>query len=343
MKALVTAEMDQKWVEELKKFTEVTIAGWGKELRKLGEEELMDLLEGQDILITSYDAVTKKVIEKSKDLKLIACTRANPVNIDIQTARERNIPVIYTPGRNSDCTAEFTIGMMMSIARKIPMAYKALKDGYYIEENKPELYTKDGLKRDVTWSLGGGSPYVIFKGDQLKGKILGLLGYGSIGKRVAEIAKAIGMYIYVYDPYISEIEIDNNNQKKVSWEELISQSDFISSHMKVTPETTGLLGEKEFKKMKNTAYVINTSRGAVIDEKALIHALRNKEIAGAALDVFEIEPLYKEHPFIKELDNIVITPHLGGATYDAIENHSKMIVKDVERFINKERLLYEFK
>jgi len=342
LKALVTAEMDKSLMNQLESIIDVTIEGWGKELRVLNEDELISYMKDNEILITSYDQITKKVIENCKNLKLIVCTRANPVNIDVIAATEKNIPVIYTPGRNSDCTSEFTMAMILNAARKIPMAYKALKDGKYLADSKIVNETKDGLKEDVTWALGSDSPYVTFKGSQLKGKILGILGLGSIGKRVATYARAFGMYIYVYDPYIPEIEINDNVQTKVSLEKLLKESDFITCHCKVTKETTGLIGQKEFEIMKDTAYFINSSRGAIVNESALIDALRNHKIAGAALDVYESEPLYKDHPFINELDNIVITPHLAGATNDAISNHTAMIIEEIKRYLNGDGLLFQY-
>ncbi|KGK86337.1 2-hydroxyacid dehydrogenase [Clostridium sp. HMP27] len=343
MKALVTAEINEGIISELEDYMELTFEGWGKELRKLTEDEMIYFLKDKEVLITSYDPITRKVIEACPNLKLIACTRANPVNIDIDCAKERNIPVIYTPGRNSDCTAEFTIALMLSIGRKIPMAYKSLKDGKYLSDEKIENKAKEGLKEDVTWALGAGTPYVEFKGTQLKSHTLGLLGYGSIGRRVASIARAFGMKIYIYDPFISEIELNDNAQTKVSLEKLLKESDFISCHCKVDESTRGLMGKEAFDMMKNTAYFINTSRGAIVDEEALIEALREAKIAGAAIDVFSAEPLFKNHPFVKELSNIVITPHLAGATYDAIDNHSIMIVQDIKSFLKGERMLHEYK
>lgn len=342
MKALVTAEMDNSLMQRLSEIVDVTVEGWGKELRKLNEDELIELLGDNEILITSYDEVTRRVIESGKNLKLIACTRANPVNIDVDAATEKGIPVIYTPGRNSDCTAEFTFAMILSIARRIPMVYKALKEGKFLSEEEVKVTTKEGLKEDVTWSLGPDSPYVLFKGTQLKGKTIGIVGLGSIGKRIANYARAFGMYINVFDPYLPEIEVNDNVQKKVSLETLLKESDFVTVHCKVTEDTIGLIGKKEMEMMKPTAYLINSSRGVIIDEEALIEALRNKRIAGAAVDVFESEPLSKDHPFVTELDNIVITPHLGGATTDAITNHTLMIIDEIKRYLNGEELICQY-
>lgn len=341
MKALITAEINKSLLEEIESLIEVTLAGWAVKQEKLSEEEIIKLMKGKEILITSYDEITRKVIEECKELKLIACTRSNPVNIDIHAAKEKGITVIYTPGRNADSAAEFTIALMLNIARKIPMAYKALKDGKFLNQKKSPVSPKKGLKEDVTWALGSDSPYVLYKGFELKRKILGLIGYGSIGRKVANIARGLGMYIYVYDPYISEVELNDNVCQKVGFDQLLRESDFISCHCSVTSETTDLLSSKEFKMMKNTAFLINTSRGAIIDEKALIQALKNHEIAGAALDVYETEPLWENHPFI-ELDNMVITPHLGGATIEAITNHTKMIIEDLKRYLKGEKLLYQY-
>lgn len=338
-KALMTAEFDEELLPELEQHCDVTIAGWGKELRILQEEELIEKLEGMDILITSYDDVTKKVIDESTDLRLIACTRSNPVNIDHQAATAREIPVVYTPGRNSDSTAEFTMALMLNIAKKIPIVYQELKNGRFLAEEKQEVETKEGLREDVTWALGGDSPYVLYKGTQLKGKTLGIVGFGDIGRRVARLAQAFGMDILVYDPYLSEVKINDNVKKKVTLEQLLEKSDFITSHVKITEETNGMFDQQAFNRMKHTAYFINASRGAAVDEEALIRALREKDIAGAALDVYASEPLSKEHPFITELDNIVITPHLGGATYQVLTNHSRMIIENIERFVKGEKLI----
>ncbi|MGL5694557.1 MAG: 2-hydroxyacid dehydrogenase [Peptostreptococcaceae bacterium] len=343
MNILFTAEYDEKEIEELYKLGNVRMEGWAKGISKLSEEELMEYSKDVDIIITSYDDITKNIIDNAKNLKLIACTRATPVNIDVKAAKERNIPVIYTPGRNSDSTAEFTIALMLGIARKVPMAYKALKDGKFTGPTPDKNQVKSGLKEDMIWDMNADSPYVIFKGTQLKNKTLGIIGYGSIGRRVGNIAKAFGMRINIYDPYVCEVDVQDPCQKKVSLEELLKESDFVSVHLKVTPQTRGFIGKKEFEMMKESAYFINCSRGAVIDEDSLIEVLRERKIAGAALDVFSKEPIFENHPFITELDNVLITPHIAGATDDILANHTKMIISDLKRFLNKEPLLYEYK
>ncbi|MEG0107655.1 MAG: NAD(P)-dependent oxidoreductase, partial [Lachnospiraceae bacterium] len=306
MKIFFTAEYEKEYLEPLYEIGEVILDGWAIGLPKMKEEELMKKTQDVDMIITSYDDITRKVIENAPNLKLIAATRATPVNVDMEAAKERGIPVLYTPGRNSDTTAEMTIGLMFSIARKIPMAYRALKEGKYTGNPDLKKETKDGLKVDMIWDMEMDAPYMVFKGTQLKGKKLGILGYGSIGKRVGRIARAIGMELLIYDPYQCEIDVEEVGVHKVEQlDDLMQQADFITCHMKITPSTTKIINKERIAMMKPTAYFINASRGAVLDEEALINALRNHKIAGAAFDVYASEPLASNHPYITELDNVV--------------------------------------
>ena len=344
MKILFTAEYDEELLDEIKGLGEVHMTGWAVGAPKIPEDELCAIVADYDIIITSYDGITKKVIDAAPSLKLIACTRATPVNVDCQHAKSRGIPVLFTPGRNSDSAAELTIALMINCARHIPQAYQALHQGKYCApEAGTDKETKKGLREDITWGVGKNQPYMVFKGFDLKGKTVGIIGYGSIGKRVAAIAKAFGMNILIADPYASEIDVDTVGQRKVNIDTLLCQSDFVSCHVKVTDSTRNMMGAEQFSKMKASAYFINTSRAAVVDEEALIQAIQNGQIAGAALDVFNSEPIGCNHPFIKELgDRVIVTPHIAGATRDAITNHTKMILSDIQRFLNGEPLLYEY-
>ncbi|WP_213996455.1 MULTISPECIES: 2-hydroxyacid dehydrogenase [Tepidanaerobacter] len=344
MKALLTAEVSQE-AKELEALLEIVYAGWYKDGVILTEEQMSNLVAAHnvDIIITSYDPITRKVIDSSPNLKLIVCTRSNPVNIDAEYAAKKNILVSYAPGRNSICTAEYTVAMMLSITRKIPMAYAALKSGKHTKDIEENNKTKpvEGLRRDVTWSLGIDTPYVLYKGNQLYKKTLGIVGYGTIGQRVGQLCKAFGMNILAYDPYKSTSE--DGAIFTSTLKELAEQSDIITVHCKDTPQTYHIIDESVFKSMKRTAFFINTSRGAIVDENALINALLNDEIAGAALDVFDEEPIPKDHPFITKCNNVVITPHLAGATYEAIENHTEQLLTDIKHFLNHEPLEYEYK
>lgn len=344
MKIFFTAEYDPEVLEPLYDMGEVVLDGWAKGLPKFSEAELMERTKDADMIITSYDDITRGVIENAENLKLIACTRATPVNVDMAAAKERNIPVIYTPGRNSDSTAEMTIGLMLSVARRIPMAHGALKAGKFTGDPEAKKVTKDGLKVDMIWDMDMDSPYMVFKGTQLHGKTLGIVGYGSIGRRVGKIARAIGMELLIYDPFVGEIDVEEFGVRKaLSLKQVMEESDFITCHMKITDETKGCISREMISYMKPTAYFINASRGAILDEEALIDALREKRIAGAAFDVYASEPLASNHPYVCELDNVVITPHIAGATNEVLTNHTKMIVSEVRRFLNGEHLLYQYR
>lgn len=344
MKILFTAEYDASMMDEINALGEVRMDGWAIGLPKMSEEELKEKAKDADIIITSYDDITKGVIDAAPNLKLIACTRATPVNIDCGYAKEKGIPVVFTPGRNSDSAAELTIWLILSCARHTPQAYRALHEGKFLAPANRVHVTKEGLRDDVVWDVTENSPYTVFKGMDLKNKTLGIIGYGSIGRRVGNICKAFGMNILLYDPYVSEVDVNGVGQKKVDLETLLRNSDFVSCHLKVAPSTRGLMSAEKFAMMKPTAYFINSSRAAVVDEEALIAAIREGRIAGAGLDVFAKEPLSEDHPFLHDLaDKVVVTPHIGGATTDAIINHTGMILADIKRYFAGEPMLYAYK
>jgi len=345
MKILFTAEHDASMIDQIRALGEVRMAGVALGGGKLSDEEMIELAAGVDIIIVSYDDVTAAVMDAAPDLKLVACTRATPVNIDVEHAKKRGIPVIYTPGRNSDSAAEMTICLMLCCARNVHAAYRAMHNGKFLgPAGGSELKVKEGLRADVIWGSGPDSPYAVFKGCDLKNKTLGIIGYGSIGRRVGDIASAFGMNVLLFDPYVSEVDVNRPGRTKVDLETLLRQSDFVSCHLKVTPSTRGLMSAERFALMKPTAYFINTSRAAVVDEAALIAALREGRIAGAGLDVFEKEPLPADHPFVNDLaDKVVITPHIGGATRDAITNHTIMLLSDIERYFKGEPMLYTYR
>jgi D-3-phosphoglycerate dehydrogenase len=196
----------------------------------------------------------------------------------------------------------------------------------------------------MVWDMKPGSPYMVFKGTQLKGHTLGIVGYGSIGRRVGEIARAMGMKLLIYDPYCCPIDIETIGVRKAeTLPELMKEADFITCHMKITPETRGIISREMISLMKPTAYFINCSRGAVLDEGAMIDALRSNSIAGAAFDVYASEPIACDHPYITELTNVVITPHIAGATDSVLVNHTRQVVADVGRFVRGEKLLYQYR
>lgn len=342
MKIVFTAEYGGS-LAAFQALGELVVDGWAIGRPKLSETALIRLAKNADVIITSYDDITAHVIESCPHLRLIACTRANPVNIDIAAAHRRGIPVLYTPGRNADAAAELTLALMLNAARHIPQAHSALKRGEFTRDTDSALLTQAGLRQDVVWDVDKHSPYEVFKGGELRNKTLGIIGYGSIGRRVGKLARAFGMQLLIADPSIAAEEINEPGIRKATLDELFPQSDFISLHLNSTPQTKGLVNLDRLRTMRPTAYLINTSRAAVIVETDLIAALREKWLAGAALDVYDSEPLWRHHPFITEFDNVVLTPHIAGATRETLVKHTAMIAADLQRFIRGEPLLYEWR
>ncbi|PWC16039.1 2-hydroxyacid dehydrogenase [Brenneria corticis] len=347
MKIIFTAEYDGS-LDRFRRLGDLVLDGWAVGKPKLSEAALIALAQDAEIIITSYDDITAKVIAACPRLRLIACTRANPVNIDVAAARDRAIPVIYTPGRNADAAAELTLALMLNVARHIPQAHAALKRGEFTRDDRQShaaqtRAAQPGLRQDVVWDVTKESPYEVFKGSELRNKALGIVGYGSIGKRVGRLARAFGMQLLIADPYVAAEEIDEPGVRKTTLEALFAEADFVSLHLNSTPQTRGLVNAALLNRMRPHAYLINTSRAAVVREEDLIAALRGKRLAGAALDVYDSEPLWRHHPFITEFDNVVITPHIAGATRETLSKHTAMIAAELERFVGGEPLLYVWK
>ena len=335
LKALVTMKLTDTQFDRLRQRCDVVLTGWGRTGQLMNEAELLRETRDADILLVGYEAVSARVIGEAARLRLLGCARANPVNIDVPAASARGIPLLYTPGRNANTAAEFTMGLMLAESRHIARAYHALRGGQYLGAPM-ERFAGADPKEDVVWTLDGPSPYKLFRGVELGGRTLGLIGLGHIGARVAHFARAFDMEVVACDPYLGPDQAAAQGVRLVSLDDLLRQADFISVHCKVSRETEGLLGPREFALMKPGAYVINTARAIIIDQEALVDALRRRRIAGAALDVYWYEPLPANHPLLA-LDNVTLTPHLGGATEDVPERHSRMIVDDVFAWLDQSR------
>ena len=337
-KAFVSAEMDHEVAKELEDLLDITY-DWGNAV--LTVEQMKKLCADKDVIITSYDPVTKEVIDAAPNCGLIVCTRATPVNVDTAYARQKGIKVSYAVERNSDSAAEFTVALILAVTRKLGFAYRDLCEGVFVADDIGE-HGSESAKRDVTWSTGETSPYTYYKGYQLKGHSIGVVGVGSIGGRVAKICDAFGMKVYGVSPHKTQADVPDYIELD-TLEHIAPKVDILTVHLKDTPETENLIDAHIFKLMKNSAYFINTARGSVVDEDALMEALRTGEIAGAAIDVFRREPIAKNHPFFEMRDRVLVTPHIGGATWDAITNHTREFVTDVKHYLNGEPLEYEYK
>ena len=263
------------------------------------EERGIEVVRDADVLVVGLQRITDRVLAAAKRLKVIGRCGVGLDNIDLIAAGARGIPVVYTPGANAQTVADLTLGLMLALARKIPQA--------------------DRMTRAGQWKR--------IMGNDVWGKTLGIFGLGQIGFNVAKRAKGFDMNLIAYDlfenlPLAGELGIAYKSK-----EEILREADFITLHLPLTPDTLGFIGEDELKAMKKTAVLVNTSRGGIVDEKALYWALKEERIAGAALDVFEHEPPGKT-PLV-ELDNFIGCPHIGGITVEAIGRIGMTVARDI--------------
>jgi len=309
MKALVTAEFPADSLAELGALGYQPIhAGWGVTRRAMAEEELVAALDGVEVLICEVERVDAPVLAAAPSVRLVASCRGDPSNVDLQAASDLGVTVLATPGRNAISVADFTLGLLLTHARGISRSEAQL--------------------RERGWLVSGELPYFHFRGPELAGRTIGLVGLGAIGRHVARRALGFEMRVLAYDPYVREAP---PHVELVALGELLRRSDVVSVHCPLTAETRGLIGERELRLMRSDGILVNTARAAVVDEAALLAVLRERSIAGAALDVFWAEPLAIDHP-IRELPNVTITPHVAGAADDVQRHHARMILDDIARW-----------
>ena len=325
--ALVTARLEPEALAALEPYCDIRFSGWVKRGSIFSPQEIEPDLQGVEIFIDGYEKVTEEMLARLPQLRLIACCRGNPVNVDVKAAARRGIPVVYTPGRNANGVAEFTIGMMLAATRHIAQVYHVLKNGEYLAAPTEDLWEE--AEGDVVWDTPGENLHTTYGGYELEGRTLGIIGFGQIGRLVAQKASALGMKILAYDPYCVD---DGGLGQLVSLEKLLEESDVVTLHCKVTDDSRHMLGDREFARMKPGAILINTARALLVDPQALLRALEEKRIAGAALDVFWKEPLAANHPLLG-MDQVLVTPHIAGASLDVTRIQSRMIVEDVLNWI----------
>ncbi|HHU48490.1 MAG TPA: 2-hydroxyacid dehydrogenase [Clostridiales bacterium] len=293
---------------ELKDFTELQninllVENGGSEAYE-PPEYIFDAVEDADIIITQFCTVNSKMIDRCKNLKVIGVLRAGYENINVDYASRKGILVYNTPGRNADAVADFTVGMMIAECRNIARGHLGLKEGIWIREYPNSSYIPD-----------------------LPGKTVGIVGLGEIGLKVAKRLTGFDMKIIGYDPYAKKVP---DYISLVPLEELMRESDFVTIHARLTKETERMINTELISLMKPASYLINTSRSALVDEKALYRALKEGRLAGAALDVFDVEPPGIDYPLVK-LDNVTITPHMAGGSSDAFLNSPRKLAAEIAK------------
>ena len=277
--------------------------------------ELDSLIEDCDVLMVHFCPVPKKLIDKAKKLKAIITCRGGLEHIDVKAATEKNIPIVNVI-RNAVPVAEFTIGLMLSVTRNIAASHLDMINGKWTKVFPNQEYVST-----------------------LSNLVVGLVGMGNIGTEMATRLKSFGCKIIAYDPYLDRERIKRNDLEdcvsfKDKIEEVFSEADIVSLHMRLVPATEKMIDKKLFSLMKPTSYFINGARGGLINQEDLIDALKNKKIAGAALDVFDTEPL-AENSELRSFKNVTLTPHIAGATVDAIPKSPFLLMKEIDKIITK--------
>lgn len=304
-KVLVTCRMAKQAVEKLRKFAEVKL---NPNAQPFTKAQLRKEVAEVDAVILCADELDEELIAAAPRLKIIARYGVGYDNVDVGAATSRRIFVTYTPGVLSDAVADLTFALILALSRRMIEA--------------------DGYVKSGEWSQGTRLPL----GVDLARKTLGIIGLGRIGTKVAARAKAFNMNIVYNDIVRKRFAEEKYGVKRVTLKELLKRSDYVSLHVPLTEKTRGLIGKSELALMKGSAFLINTSRGPVLDQQALYEALKEKRIAGAGIDVYEKEPIASDQPLLK-LSNVILTPHIGSATVETRLAMALMAVEDVIRVL----------
>ncbi|ADK81507.1 2-hydroxyacid dehydrogenase [Sediminispirochaeta smaragdinae] len=322
MKLLVRAPMTPNRIEELENyFSEVVYLPWTETGERYYEDAMLESLKKYepDVLITELDRITKKVLDNYHNLQAIGDCRANPANIDVDACTAAGIPVLCTPARNCQAVAEMVVGLVLTLYRNIIPATQWVKEMKWVE---------------------GTTPYYLWMGHELQGKNIGFVGFGAVGKATAHLFEAFGCEISFYDPYVEAV---SSSYRKCSVEEIFSENDIVSIHLPVLDSTRGMINKKLFSLMKPDSLFVNSARSAVVDYESLCEALKEKQISGAILDVLDTEPPKPEDLEILSYPNVLLTPHICGASYEVTSHQSDIITNNVIQWLegrNLESVVY---
>ena len=272
-------------------------------------EDVVRAMEDADIVVSAFSAIPSRGLRGAKHLKAVCIMRSGVENINLDVANACGVKVLNAPGRLAVPVSEFTVGLILAETRNIARAHMQAMGG--------DFNTFDYVNLDYCFTL--------------RGKNIGIVGCGAVGARVAKIMKAFEANVLVYDPYIPAETLRAQGYEPMELNELCAKADVISVHFRLTPQTTGLIGPEQFKRMKPTCYLINTARAGLVDEQAMLDALENKRIGGAALDVFHSEPLPEDYPLF-HMRNVTITPHLAGYCSDMFQLTVSITLGELEHY-----------
>ena len=325
MKAFCTAVITPEYRKILESHMEVKYGGNPKERQYLTEAQMAEELQDADVLILGYEFLTKELIKHAPKLKLVASERDGPEeNIDVAACTEAGIPVVHSCGRCINPVGEHTFTLMLALARQFPTEVQMVREGYWDPSNPEKL-------KKLMKIVDGGV-------DELYGATLGVVGLGRNGLNIAERGLAFGMNVIGYDPYANRETIEAKGIQLKTLDEVMQESDYFVIMARVSKDTIGMIGKREIAMMKPTARFINTARAALVDYDALYEALEQGRIAGAALDVFEKEPLGADSRWFQlDPSKVILTPHQAGISRQRDNTHSKEIVKYITQYLKGEK------
>lgn len=305
MKILITAPYTESALNQLQEVLgEVIYKPWKPHGRAYNAEELIGLLQetGADALITEHDEVTERVIALYPDLQFIGVCRGTPSNVAVKTATEAGIPVFFTPARNAQAVAEMFVANVITFMRHTLAGIEWLRSG--------------------GWGDGAHTSYLQFKGNELAGKTIGMVGFGAVGQRIANIVRCLPCPVQFYDPFVED---GLPGYRKTTLEDVFSTSDIVSIHLPVNNHTKGMINSSLLGLMKPDAIFVNTARAVVVNRNDLLDVLERKQIRGAILDVFDHEPPDEIDNRIIHLPNVLPTPHIAGATFEVEDHHADIM------------------
>jgi phosphoglycerate dehydrogenase-like enzyme len=311
LSALITCEVTDEFLENLKtRGIDFELAGWGVTGIVMSPEELLERARNCEILIVEIEELNSGVLSQLKSVKFIGVSRGTPVNVDLDFCKKNEIAVVSTPGRNADSVADYCLGVMLDLTRKISSSSRHLMH--------------------KGWLYDGKLPYLAFRGNQLGSLTIGLYGYGQIGERVAKRLKhGFGSNVIFYDPFVTSSEFA---EQVSSLEELFTQSDVLSLHAPVVATTKNTVTRDLLQKLGRDGVLINSARADLVVEDDLFEALSHGEISGAALDVYWSEPIDKSSRWIG-LTNVLCTPHIAGASLNVVTNHCAAVLKGLDQWL----------
>jgi D-3-phosphoglycerate dehydrogenase len=276
------------------------------------DTEIVPRVGKAEIILTQSCPVSRKVIDAARHLKVVGAARGGPVNVNSEALTERGIPLLYSPGSHAGAVAEFTIGLILAHVRNIARAHTSMA----VEKRwRGDLYVYEEAGPEICYS------------------VIGIVGFGAIGSKVAALCHCFGARTLVFDPYVPADSIQEAGHEPMPLDELLGESDIVTLHARLNDHTRGMIGERELGLMKPTAVLVNTARGGLIQEAQLCRALEQKWIAGAALDVFDTEPLPADSPLYR-LDNVTLACHLGGASVQAAEFGAEAVAREVYKYLS---------